>query len=116
MLKQLIMTAALALAAASPALAADQTTANPAADAPAYYVIYQDVHDETRFNVYADAVTPAITQRGGVLVAAGAPSFTEGSLPFHRLVVFRWPSRRVLENFIASDEYAHTRSGGPMAW
>lgn len=45
-----------------------------------------------------------------MLVAAGAPSFTEGQLPYHRLVVFRWPSRRGLEGFIGSDEYAHTRA------
>lgn len=73
-------------------------------------MIYQDVHDTARFDAYVEAVTPAITRRGAVLVAAGAPSFTEGQLPFHRLVVFRWPSRQLLEHFIASDEYAHIRA------
>lgn len=105
MLKHLIMAAALAMPTLSSALAADAPAKAPTGDAPVYYVIYQDVHDEARFKAYVEAVTPAITQRGGVLIAAGAPSYTEGQLPFHRLVVFRWPSRQVLESFIASEEY-----------
>lgn len=109
MLKHLLMAAALALPTVSPAFAADTPPTARAADTPAYYVIYQDVHDEARFNAYVEAVTPAITKRGGMLIAAGAPSFTEGHLPYHRLVVFRWPSRHVLESFIASEEYAHIR-------
>lgn len=104
MLKRLIVATALAMPSLLSAFAAE-TPPKPAADAPVYYVIYQDVHDEARFNAYVEAVTPAITQRGGVLIAAGAPSFTEGNLPFNRLVVFRWPSRQALEKFVTSDEY-----------
>lgn len=110
MLKLFVLAAALAAPALSLSAASVVAAAEPSADAPAYYVIFQDVHDEARFNAYVEAVTPAITRRGGVLVAAGAPSFTEGKLPYHRLVVFRYPSRRVLEHFIGSEEYAHIRA------
>lgn len=90
--------------------ASGPASAQAAENDPVFYVVYQDVKDERRFAAYVDAVTPAIARRGGVLVAAGAPSFTEGSAPYGRLVVFRYPTRRALEAFLASDEYARIRA------
>lgn len=89
------------------------TTKTEAAHADAakavYYVIYQNVKDEGRFQAYVDAVTPAITALGGVLVAAGPPDDTEGTAAYGRLVIFRYPSREVLESFLRSSDYAAIR-------
>lgn len=93
---------------ASATQAAPDTDSLPS-DRPVYFVIYQDVHDDAQFAKYVDAVTPAISRRGGRLLAAGPPKHIEGRLPHDRAVVFRYPSRRVLENFLASDEYAAIR-------
>ena len=109
MMKALTVAAALAMPATSAGVTNAAEKLRPA-DVPVYYVIYQDVRDQARFSAYVQAVTPAIAKRGGVLVAAGAPTFTEGALPYRRLVVFRYPSGRALEQFIHSPEYAGIRS------
>lgn len=101
-IKNLAAAAALTAITIAPAQA---QTAPP----PVYFVIYQKVTDQPRFDQYVAAVTPAIERRGGRLVAAGEPEVIEGRTEYRRVVVFVWPSREALIGFWQSEEYASIR-------
>jgi uncharacterized protein (DUF1330 family) len=61
---------------------------------PAFLIIYVNVTNPEQFKKYAEAVIPAISRRGGKLTAFGQPDVVEGDFPWHRALIFEWPSKK----------------------
>lgn len=73
----------------------------------AYLIVDIDVHDADRYRPYLEAVPELVAKHGGqYLVRGGEHEVLEGTWRPNRLVLFRFPSRRAIEEFLSDPDYA----------
>jgi len=73
----------------------------------AYLIVDLDVHDPDGFQKYREGVGAFIAKHGGeYLVRGGAFEVMEGDWQPHRLVLFRFPNRQAIRNFLDDPDYA----------
>lgn len=70
-----------------------------------YFVVSLKITDADQFGKYFQAVMPLIKQRGGRLIAQGAPEAIEGSAPESQFAIFEWASRQTFLDYWHSNEY-----------
>jgi uncharacterized protein (DUF1330 family) len=72
----------------------------------AYMLVDVQVHDPVRYQAYMAAVPRLIARHGGeYLVRGGAAEVLEGPREPGRLVVFRFPNRQAIHDFVNDPEY-----------
>ena len=72
----------------------------------AYCIVYEVLHDHGMFDEYRKQVMPAIEAYGGkFLVRGGKFTVLEGEMPFERIAVLEFPSRKAAEDWYHSPGY-----------
>jgi uncharacterized protein (DUF1330 family) len=72
----------------------------------AYCIVYERLHDPLTFEDYRKQVMPTIEAYGGkFLVRGGKFSVLEGDMPFERIAVLEFPSRKAVEDWYHSPAY-----------
>lgn len=72
----------------------------------AYCIVYEQIENPIMFEEYRKQVMPTIEAYGGRFVVRGG-TFTvlEGEMPFERIAVLEFPSRKVAEDWYQSPDY-----------
>ncbi|MGH6892819.1 MAG: DUF1330 domain-containing protein [Dongiaceae bacterium] len=72
----------------------------------AYCIVYEQIENPTMFEEYRKQVMPTIEAYGGRFVVRGG-KFTvlEGEVPFERIAVLEFPSRKIAEDWYHSPAY-----------
>lgn len=68
----------------------------------------QQIHDAEGLGVCQEGARSQIARFGGVVLGRGGASF-EGSPPFERVLVQKWPSAEAFERWQNSDDYRPLR-------
>ena len=72
----------------------------------AYCIVFERIHDPEAFAEYRRLVMPTLEAYGGrFLVRGGAFAVLEGDLPYERIVILEFPTRRAADDWYASPEY-----------
>lgn len=72
----------------------------------AYCIVYEIVDDPEGFEEYRTQVMPTIEAYGGkFLVRGGSFIALEGEMPFQRIAMLEFPSRKAAEDWYHSAEY-----------
>jgi uncharacterized protein (DUF1330 family) len=72
----------------------------------AYCIVYELLHDAKMFEEYRKQVMPTIEAYGGTfLVRSGKFTVLEGEMPFERIAVVEFPSRKAAEDWYHSPAY-----------
>jgi uncharacterized protein (DUF1330 family) len=72
----------------------------------AYCIVYEHLHDAQTFEEYRKQVMPTIDAYGGkFLVRGGKFTALEGEMPFERIAVLEFPSRKAAEDWYHSPAY-----------
>ena len=72
----------------------------------AYCIVYVTIENETVFSEYRSQVIPTIEACGGrFLVRGGAFTVLEGEMPFTRIAVLEFASRKMAEDWYRSPAY-----------
>ena len=83
---------------------------------PAFLILDIEVHDREAYATYIREVPPLVARHGGeYLVRGGEHEVIEGSWSPHRLVVFRFPSRRAIHEFYDDPDYEPIRHRAALA-
>jgi uncharacterized protein (DUF1330 family) len=71
-----------------------------------YCIVYEIIEDPAMFETYRAQVMPTIEAHGGRFLARGG-KFTvlEGEMPFERIAMLEFPSRKTAEDWYHSPEY-----------
>ena len=71
-----------------------------------YLILDNEVHDADTYERYKTAVRPMVEAAGGeYLTRDGKIDVLVGDWNPGRVVIFKWPSREVLDAFMTSEEY-----------
>jgi len=71
-----------------------------------YLILDNEVHDADTYERYKTAVRPMVEAAGGeYLTRDGKVDVLVGDWSPGRVVIFKWPSREVLDAFMTSEEY-----------
>jgi uncharacterized protein (DUF1330 family) len=68
----------------------------------------QRIHDAEGLGIYQEGARAQIARFGGVVLGRGGTSF-EGTPPFERVLVQKWPSAEAFERWQNSDDYRPLR-------
>lgn len=68
----------------------------------------QRIHDPEGLRVYQEGARAQIARFGGVVLGRGGSSY-EGTPPFERVLVQKWPSAEAFEAWQNSDDYRPLR-------
>ncbi len=68
----------------------------------------QRVHDGEGMRLYQEGARAQVARFGGVVLGRGGRSF-EGTPPFERVLVQKWPSAEAFERWQTSEEYRPLR-------
>jgi uncharacterized protein (DUF1330 family) len=68
----------------------------------------QRIHDPEGMKLYQEGARSQIARFGGIVIGRGATSF-EGSPPFERVLVQKWPSAEAFRRWQESDDYRPLR-------
>ena len=72
----------------------------------AYCIVYERLHDLKMFDEYRKQVMPTIEAYGGkFLVRGGKFTALEGEMPFERIAMLEFPSRKAAEDWYHSPAY-----------
>ena len=72
----------------------------------AYCIVYERLHDPLMFEEYRKQVMRTIEAHGGkFLVRGGKFSVLEGEMPFERIAMLEFPSRKAAEDWYHSPAY-----------
>lgn len=72
----------------------------------AYCIVYERLHDQKMFEEYRKQVMPTIEAYGGkFLVRGGKFTALEGEMPFERIAMLEFPSRKAAEDWYHSPAY-----------
>ena len=72
----------------------------------AYCIVYERLHDQKMFDEYRKQVLPTIEAYGGkFLVRGGKFTVLEGEMPFERIAMLEFPSRKAAEDWYHSPAY-----------
>src|SRR5262249_12626641 len=72
----------------------------------AYCIVYERLHNPQMFEEYRKQVMPTIEAHGGrCLVPGGKFSALEGDMPFDRIALLEFPSRKAAEDWYHSPAY-----------
>lgn len=72
----------------------------------AYCIVYEVIHDQASFDVYRQQVIPTMEAYGGkFLVRGGKFTAVEGDMPWERVVIVEFPSRKAAEDWYHSPAY-----------
>jgi uncharacterized protein (DUF1330 family) len=72
----------------------------------AYCIVYEIIHDQATFETYRSQVIPTIEAYGGKFVVRGGKfNAIEGDMPWERVVVLEFPSRKAAEDWYHSPAY-----------
>ena len=72
----------------------------------AYCIVYEIIDDPKTFEEYRSQVMPTIEAYGGkFLVRGGTFTALEGEMPFQRIAMLEFPSRKAAEDWYHSPEY-----------
>jgi uncharacterized protein (DUF1330 family) len=71
-----------------------------------YCIVYEHIDDPEMFEIYRSQVMPTIDAFGGRFVIRGG-KFTvlEGEMPFERIAMLEFPTRKAAEDWYHSPEY-----------
>jgi uncharacterized protein (DUF1330 family) len=71
-----------------------------------YCIVYEKIHDPAMFDTYRQQVIPTMEPYGGKFVVRGG-KFTvlEGDMPYERVVILEFPSRKSAEDWYNSPAY-----------
>ena len=73
---------------------------------PAYCIVYEHIDDPETFEIYRRQVMPTIDAHGGrFLIRGGTFTVLEGEMPFERIAMLEFPSRKAAEDWYHSPEY-----------
>ena len=76
----------------------------------AYCIVYERIHDPEAFAEYRRQVMPTLEAYGGrFLVRGGGFAVLEGDMPYERIAVLEFPSRRAADEWYASPGYQAIR-------
>lgn len=71
-----------------------------------YLVLENEIHDTDAYDRYKTAVKPMVEKAGGeYLTRDGAIDVIIGDWHPQRVVIFKWPDRKTLDNFMSSEGY-----------
>ncbi len=76
----------------------------------AYLLVQGTIADETRYDIYRQAVTPLIERFGGRHVRGGPVELLEGRPDERRTALFEFPSLDALHAFWNSPEYGPVKA------
>ena len=72
----------------------------------AYCIVYEHIDNPEMFETYRSQVMPTIEKHGGkFLVRGGTFTALEGEMPFERIAMLEFPSRKAAEDWYNSPEY-----------
>jgi len=72
----------------------------------AYCIVYELLHDRKMFEEYRKQVMQTLEPYGGTfLVRGGKFTVLEGEMPFERIAVLEFPSRKAAEDWYHSPAY-----------
>ena len=72
----------------------------------AYCIVYEHIDDQAMFEKYRSQVMPTIDAYGGkFLVRGGKFTVLEGDMPFERIAMLEFPSRKAAEDWYHSSAY-----------
>ena len=71
-----------------------------------YLILENQIHDVEAYDRYKAAVKPMVEAAGGeYLTRDGKIDVLAGDWNPGRVVIFKWPSREVLDAFLSSEDY-----------
>jgi uncharacterized protein (DUF1330 family) len=71
-----------------------------------YAIVQLNIHDRARYDIYANALMPVLSQYSGrLLVADDEPRVLEGQWTGDRVVVLEFDDRAAFRTFAGSPEY-----------
>ncbi len=85
----------------------DMTTAASFEATRPYYLIFSgDIHDDARYQTYAEQVRPLIERAGGrLIIKSSASQVYEGDWNPPRIIVLEFPSKQAWDSFYFSEAY-----------
>ena len=81
----------------------------------AYTIGRVDIHDEEKYNKYAEIATEAIKKFGGEILVRGGEAFQLEGEGRKRNVIIKWPDMKPAKEFYYSDLYQKALTYGTKA-